>query len=67
MGFGKHICNKSVNNPRYHNKYSGVSYAPHSRFYCPDCGEQLHNENYNYYCPRCDEYKSIRSKYLKNT
>lgn len=60
MAQGRHTCNKSKNNPTYSEKWSGVSYAPHSNYNCPDCGERLHKESDSFYCPCCDDYKPIK-------
>ena len=57
---GRHETTKSPKSPTFSKQWSGVSYAPHSKYLCPDCVERLHNENENYYCPRCDDYKSIK-------
>lgn len=59
MTIGRHKCNKPKNDPTYNKEWSGVSYAKHSRYICPDCGETLHDEDENYYCPRCDDYKNV--------
>ena len=56
---GKHKTTKNKNDPTYSKEWSGVSYAEHSKYFCPDCGEQLHDEDENYYCPVCDDYKSV--------
>ena len=56
-GMGRHETTKSPKDPTYSKEWSGVSNAPHSKFKCPDCGEQLHKEGGSFYCPRCDDYK----------
>jgi len=62
---GKHTCDKSKNDPTYSNRWSGVSYAPHSNFLCEICGEQLHAEGENgdcLYCPKCDDFRHGKLK-----
>ena len=56
MTKGKHECNKSENDPTFSKEWSGVSYADHSGYNCPNCGEKTHDEAGNLYCPRCDNY-----------
>lgn len=62
MGHGRHNCTKPKTDPTYSKEWSGVSFSPHSKFYCPDCGERLHDEDGNYYCPQCDDYKSPKKE-----
>ena len=57
---GRHKCKKSKSDPTYSERWSGVSYAPHSEHFCQECGEQLHDEGGKYYCPGCDDYKFVR-------
>ena len=54
---GRHQTTKSKSDPTYSEKWSGVTYAPHCKGNCPDCGERLHHEGGSHYCPRCDDYK----------
>lgn len=60
MATGKHKTTKSKKDPTYNKEWSGVSFAPHSMYNCPDCGERLHDEDGNYYCPVCDDYKPAK-------
>jgi ribosomal protein L37AE/L43A len=56
----KHKTNKPITSPTYNKQWSGVSYGPHSKYTCPDCGERLHKESDSYYCPKCDDFKGIK-------
>jgi len=58
MGKGQHQTTKTPGSSTHCPQWSGVSYAPHCNYYCPDCGEQLHHEASEHYCPRCDDFKS---------
>ncbi len=60
MAHGRHTTTKPKTNPTYNEKWSGVSYMPHSSKRCEVCAEQLHEEGDSLYCPTCDDYRTGR-------
>lgn len=58
MAHGRHKTTRSKTSPYYSSRWSGVSYGPHCKGNCPDCGERLHHEGADFhYCPGCDDFK----------
>jgi len=58
MSMGKHDTHKIPGQMGYSKEWSGVSFAPHCKGKCPDCGTKLHHEGGSHYCPMCDDYKA---------